>query len=243
MTTHSTRDPHPRRPVAGSVSKERDGTPLVLLISLHADPLSASGVGEGGGTHAYLRELIKELALAGRPCGLITRRADTALDPTQILSRRAYLFRIDIGPPGSLDKRRLNEFHDEAVRETRRALTLLPIRPGILHSVYWNSGRVALDLSREMEIPFVHTVISNGARRRLEGAHDQPPEREDIEREVFSQASAIFAVSGEEKDDLVEHYGVDASKIRVVGRPVDISFLEPAHDECGRPRPIPISLP
>ena len=228
--------------VAGYQSKERCGAPLVLFISLHADPLTPSGVGEGGGTHAYLRELIKELALEGRPCALITRRTSTSLDEVQVLNRTVCLLRIGIGPPGPLDKRRLNEFHYEAMRETRRALTMLPAQPAIIHSVYWNSGKVALDLSAEMGIPYVHTVISNGARRRLEGAHDQPPEREKIEREVFSQAWVIFAVSGEEKADLVEHYGVDATKIRVVGRPVDSHFLDPAHDEYGRPRPINLTL-
>ena len=217
--------------------------PLVLLISLHADPFGPSGVGDGGGTHAYLRELIKELALAGRPCALITRRADPTSDAVEILNRRIRLFRIDTGPPGPLDKRRLNEFHDESMREARRIFTKLPTRPGVLHSVYWNSGRLALDLSKETGIPYVHTVISNGVRRRLEGAHDQPPERERIEREVFSRAWTIFSVSGEEKADLVNHYGVDANSIRVVGRPVDASFLEPAHDQCGQPRLIRFELP
>lgn len=212
--------------------------PLVLLISLHADPFSPSGVGGGGGTHAYLRELIKELVLAGRPCALITRRADPASKAVEILNRRIRLFRIDIGPPGPLDKRRLDEFHREAMCAARRILTKLTIQPGVLHSVYWNSGRLALDLSKETGIPYVHTVISNGVRRRLQGALDQPIERERIERKVFSRAWAIFAVSGEERDDLVNHYGVDANNIRVVGRPVDASFLEPAHDECGEPRPI-----
>jgi D-inositol-3-phosphate glycosyltransferase len=217
-------------------------TPLVLLISLHADPFSPSGVGAGGGTHAYLRELMKELAFAGRPCALITRRAEPASEPVEILNRSIRLFRIDIGPPGPLDKRRLNEFHDEAMREARRILTELPTRPGLIHSVYWNSGRLALDLSQETGIPYVHTVISNGVRRRLEGAHDQPRERERIERKVFSRAWTIFSVSGEEKDDLVSHYGVDTNRIRVVGRPVDASFLYPAHDESGQPRPIRFEL-
>lgn len=216
--------------------------PAVLLISLHADPFSPSGVGGGGGTHAYLRELMKEFALAGRSCALITRRADPESDVEQALTRSIRLFRIDIGPPGPLDKRQLNDFHHEAMAEARRVLGYLPARPSVLHSVYWNSGRLALDLSRETGIPYVHTVISNGIRRQLEGAGDQPSEREHIEREVFDRARAILSVSGEEKIDLIEHYGIDAAKIFVVGRPVDNSFLKPAHDDSGQPRPIRLEL-
>lgn len=217
-------------------------SPLVLLLSLHADPFSPSGVGEGGGTHAYLRELMREFALANRHCILITRRANRKSEREEYLGRTIRLFRIDTGPPGPLDKRRLNEFHHESLSRSIRIVNGLPSQPNVIHSVYWNSGRLAFDLSKELQIPYVHTVISNGVRRRLEGAYDQPPERESIEQKVFSGAWAIFSISSEERDDLMEHYGIDGAKIRVVGRPVADSFLNPAHDECGLPRPLRLQL-
>jgi hypothetical protein len=96
-----------------------------------------------------------------------------------------------------------------------------------------------MDLSKELGISFVHTVISNGWRRQAENAHDQPSSRLDVERTVFHAAFAIFCIANEERDDLIKRYGVNSRKIAVVGRPVASSFLNPCRDELGRPaRPI-----
>ena len=40
----------------------------LLIISLHADPSMPPGVGEWGGTHTYMRELLTEYAGDGTPC-------------------------------------------------------------------------------------------------------------------------------------------------------------------------------
>ncbi len=75
-----------------------------------------------------------------------------------------------------------------------------------------------MELGADLGLRFVHTVISNGWRRWHEGAHDQPPTRLDVERQVFGAAFAIFCISAQERSDLVENYSVDPRKIAVVGR-------------------------
>ena len=50
-----------------------------VIISLHADPSTPSGVGEGGGTHAYIRELMSGLALRGISSAFITRSSSSSL--------------------------------------------------------------------------------------------------------------------------------------------------------------------
>ena len=183
-----------------------------------------------------------ECALGGRTCTVITRRTNPEYKHEDVINSKTRLYRLDIGPKGPMDKRRLNEFHDHSLREAKRIINEYYVRPHLLHSVYWNSGRLALDLSLDMQLPYVHTVISNGIRRQLEGAHDQPAEREHIERKVFSNAWAIFSISQEEKIDLVKHYDVDPAKIHLVGRPVQSCFLQPAHDESGQPRPLSLGV-
>jgi len=144
--------------------------------------------------------------------------------------------RLQIGEVAPLDKKLLNSWHSETVRAIREALDAMSEDIRILHSVYWNSGRAAMDISRTLNIPFVHTVISNGLRRIGEGAKDTADDRVTIERQVFAAAERIFSVSHDEYDDLTSRYGVDPAKIIIVGRPVDRAFSDPAHDECGRPR-------
>ncbi len=211
---------------------------VVLVITLHADPSAPSGVGEGGGTHAYVRELAAGLASRGRQCVVVTRRSSPQHEPELVISPLTKLFRIDIGPPGPLDKRELNGLHDATVAAIEDVIARMERPPSVLHSVYWNSGRAAMDLAGRIGAPYVHTVISNGKGRRLRGAAGQASQREAVEHAVYHGAYRIFSIASAEKRDLVELYGVPEEKIRVIGRPVAPCYLQPAHDELGNPRPL-----
>jgi D-inositol-3-phosphate glycosyltransferase len=211
----------------------------VHMVSLHADPATAAGAAGGGGTHSYLRELLTALPRRGRSITVITRRTSVSLPARQILSRSAEILRVQIGSLAPVDKRLLDGMHALSVDAVRAAITSSGESVRLLHSVYWNSGRVALDLSREFGIPFVHTVISNGRRRSSVGTEANDSRREEVEQQVFDGALWIFCICPAERDDLVELYGVDTAKIIVVGRPVSVDFLVPAHDELGNPLLLP----
>jgi len=208
----------------------------IVLICLHADPTQPSGIFEGGGTHAYLRELSTGLAKRGHFCHLVTRRQSPELSAEVKVSPLTTLHRIDIGPPGKLDKRLLNDFHNTTVEALEALITSFQEPPRLLHSVYWNSGRAAMSLSSKHGMPFVHTVISNGLGRRLRGATGNADSREKIERDIFNAAACIFSISKDEKQDLLNLYNVDSRKVVVIGRPVDVAYMSPAHDELGQPR-------
>jgi glycosyltransferase involved in cell wall biosynthesis len=206
----------------------------LILITLHADPATPSGTAEGGGTHSYVRELMVGLAKTNWSLTVLTRWADSRLPEREMVSPSVRIVRLRINGVGPIDKRLLDDLHEVSLTEARAILVTEP-KVDLLHSVYWNSGRVAMDLSDQFGLPFVHTVISNGWRRWHQGAQDQPPSRLEIEKQVFASAFAIFCVSGQERADLVEHYAVDPNKIVVVGRPVAFSFQHPCRDEWGTP--------
>jgi D-inositol-3-phosphate glycosyltransferase len=205
----------------------------LAVISLHADPATPSGAGEGGGTHAYVRELMMGLARSGSHVTVLTRWANPNLHANEYPCANIRIIRLRIGAVAPVDKRELDSLHHVSLAEARRAL--LDSAPDLIHSIYWNSGRVALDLGRILHCPFVHTVISNGWRRRNAGAQDQPLERIEVENRVFAGAFAIFCVSSEERNDLIDHYGVTPDKTFIVGRPVSATFRSPCRDEWGRP--------
>jgi len=208
----------------------------ILLICLHADPTQPSGILEGGGTHAYLRELTVGLAARGHACHVVTRRRSPDLASLVKVSPLTTLQRIDIGEPGPMDKRLLDGLHLETFARLNDLWGHFPCPPRLIHSVYWNSGRVAMELSATHAIPFVHTVISNGKGRLARGATGNSQNREAVEERVFRAAARIFSISQDEKQDLVALYGVDPGKIVVIGRPVDAAYLSPAQDEMGNPR-------
>ena len=205
----------------------------IVLISLHADPATPSGADDGGGTHAYIRELIAGFSQTLWKLTVLTRWATTALPQSEGVAPNIRIARLQIGPVAPIDKRLLNDLHPISVQQALEELRGEPI--DLIHSVYWNSGRVAKELAKRNRRTFVHTVISNGWRRLQEGASDQPTARIDVEQQVFSSAFGIFCISGEERRDLIEHYAVPPDKIFVVGRPVAEVFRSPCRDECGRP--------
>jgi glycosyltransferase involved in cell wall biosynthesis len=211
----------------------------VHVVSLHADPATAAGAAGGGGTHSYLRELLTALPRRGRSITVITRRTTPLLAEHQPLSRFAEVRRVQIGTLAPVDKRLLDSMHALSVDAVRSAILAGGAPVPVLHSVYWNSGRVAMELSRELGIRFVHTVISNGRRRTHAGAEENGARRIEVEQEVFDAAFRIFCICPAERDDLVELYGVDSTKIVVVGRPVSVEFLVPPHDELGNPQLLP----
>lgn len=208
----------------------------VLIISLHADPIQPSGTSFGGGTHAYIRELIREITVSQNHCLVITRSTGNDQPAVQRISDFGKICRIVIGQNDHMDKRFLNNFHKETIIAIQEVLRKEKFNPNILHSVYWNSGRAAYDLSKKLRVPYVHTVISNGKRRLCQGLIDNAESRLEIERIVFEKAFAIISITEQEKKDLVRFYTIPANKIFVVGRPVAASFITPSQDTIGEPR-------
>jgi len=233
-----------------TLDAERDGiTPVpqnepanALIISLHADPVQPSGCIEGGGTHAYVREMLRGLAYKCRYASVVTRHADPNLPADQRLSDFTAIHRIQLGEIAPIDKRFLNTFHDRTVKLIAEIIHNQKWPIHILHGVYWNSGRAAMDLSCQFGIPFVQTVISNGRRRLQQGYLDNADSRIEIETELYRAAAAIFCISSEERNDLIHLYGVDPDKLHVVGRPVPLPFRYPAQGNDGTPRYVDLEL-
>lgn len=211
-------------------------SPLRLaLISLHADPSTPAGLGGGGGTHSYVRELLSYLAAESIKHLLLTRRTGSELPEFEPTSPTGAVRRLQIGALAPMDKRLLPRMHAETLDRVGEALSSWGA-PDLVHSIYWNSGEAAMDYSRSIGVPFVHSVISNGRRREMSGYRDQPAERIPTECRVFNAAAAIFCVSTQERDDLAALYTVPAERLLVVGRPVAPAYLRPAHDPAGQPR-------
>lgn len=213
----------------------------LVITCLHADPTGPPGAQGAGGTHSYLREILALLAADPVHAALVTRRSSPSLPREQMLTERLHVHRLDLGPPEPIDYRQhMSGFHEVVVRELHRICEAIAVPPTLLHSVYWNSGAATREVARQRGIPYVHTVISNGMRRLLEGRQAEDSTRIDTEMRVFRDAAVIIAVSPQERRDLIELYGVSAERICVVGRPVASCFLQPSHAPDGRPKVHPL---
>lgn len=207
----------------------------LLMISLHADPTSPAGIGEGGGTHSYIRELLSYFANIDIRIMLITRKCHPSLPEYEEISENCTIQRIIVNGISTINKKELYALHNISLQKVETTLEKTKFKPDLIHSIYWNSGQVAKDLSCKMGIPYVHTVISNGLRRFKAGMNEPLKKRFEIEKQIFQSATYIFCITPSERNDLVQLYQIDTRKIMIPGRPISNDFLYPSHDDFGVP--------
>lgn len=206
----------------------------VLVITIHADPAMAPGYEEWGGTHVYMKELIDGFAARKIKCVMFTRKGMNFLDIEEY-SDYCTVIRLSNGEAKPIDKTLLWKYHEYNLAQIQAFIDTHG-KPRVIHSVYWNSGRIAMELGRENDIPFVHSVISNSRGRTSRGATEAAPFRSEYEQQIFTSAKVVICVSDEERDDIVNLYNVPSDKVVVAGQHIHEAFLLPSRDVNGFPR-------
>lgn len=175
----------------------------IVVITMHADPAMAPGYDEWGGTHTYMKELLDEFGKRKIRCLMFTRRTMQCLPYEEQYNEYCTIYRLTNGENEPMSKTRLKEFHSQNVDQILKIINDQDRLPEKIHSVYWNSGRIAVELSRKLGIPFVHSIISNSRGRVRRGAIELVPEREFYEQEIYDKAQWLICVSEDEKQDLI----------------------------------------
>lgn len=207
----------------------------ILIITMHADPAMPPGYGECGGTQTYMKELLDELGKRNIPCIMVTRKSMQYLPSEEQYNTSCKIIRLLNGDDEPMSKLLLHHYHDINLKEIAKLIRLQESLPLAIHSVYWNSGRLAMALSSEFHVPFVHSVISNSRGRVSRGADEPLEMRAQYEQEIYEHAEKILCVSEDEKYDLEKFYKIPPEKLVVCGQYVDMSFLYPPHDTNGFP--------
>ena len=202
----------------------------LFLISLHADPTIHPGAVEGGGTHMYINEIIDMLTFKNVETLILTRKASPGKDIVKYGA--VTIFRLHLGPEDQWDKNNLNDKASEINELIENALSVTRFHPTLIHSVYWHSGRAAMHFAQKKNIPFIHTVISNGKRKKLSGFKESVQQIE-TEEAIYKKADTIIVISEQEKQDIVNLYNIDPCKVKIVGRGVDNLFIKDLFDVNG----------
>ena len=81
----------------------------LLMISLHADPTVPAGIGEGGGTHSYIRELLTYYSNENINVLLITRKCSPDLSEYEQISETCRIYRIIVNGECRSEERRVGK--------------------------------------------------------------------------------------------------------------------------------------
>jgi D-inositol-3-phosphate glycosyltransferase len=195
---------------------------IYALISVHGDPTAAIGNRGTGGQNVYVRELGLGLARRGCQVDIFTRREHPEQDEIVENSPGCRTIRLTAGPAEFIPRDELCE-HLPAFVEAWRAFQ---IRSGrnytLIHSNYWLSGWVGLQLKSHLGIPQVHTYHSIGAVKYQDVTN--PPAiattRHLVETACLTSTDCVVSTSPQEVADLRQLIS-ERGRVRVIPCAID----------------------
>lgn len=187
----------------------------IALISEHASPLATFGGADCGGQNVYVAELAKQLAKGNYEIDIFTRAEQLAQQQIVQYVPGVRVIHIIAGPPRPVAKEVLLPFMDDFARKMELFIKNQGITYDLVHANFFMSGLVAVRLKHALGLPFVITFHALGhiRKRHQQGNDHFPAERCQIETLVAEEAELIIAECPQDKDDLIEFYEADSSKI------------------------------
>ncbi|NMF57738.1 glycosyltransferase family 4 protein [Pseudanabaena yagii] len=176
----------------------------IALISDHGDPAAVIGKEEAGGQNVYVRQVGEALAKLGWQVDLFTRKRHP--DEPMIVQHSPHCrtIRLKAGAETHIPRDRLfpemPAFVEAFLKFQAKEGTNYPL----IHTNYWMSAWVGLQLKQRMNVQLVHTYHSLGAVK-YQSVSDRPAiadTRLAIERQILEQGDCVVATSPQEVEHL-----------------------------------------
>ncbi|MBI2467255.1 MAG: glycosyltransferase [Candidatus Rokubacteria bacterium] len=211
----------------------------VALLSVHTCPLAALGGKETGGMNVYVRELARELGRLGFGVDVFTRSQDPTVPHVVPLGEGARVIHLEAGPARPLPRPALVAHLDAFVDGVDAFGRGEGLEYALIHSHYWLSGLVALELRRRWGAPVIqmfHTLgaVKNAVARTAE--EREPEVRLTAETRIGSEADRLVAANPVERAQLVWHCRADAARVAVIPCGVDVELFRPRDPAGARAR-------
>jgi glycosyltransferase involved in cell wall biosynthesis len=190
----------------------------IALISEHASPLSAIGSIDSGGQNVYVAHVAKQLSKLGYAVDVFTRKNSEHQPLIVEWLSNVRVINVPAGPAAFIPKEKMLPFMDEFADFMARFVRQQKIQYDLVHANFFMSGMAAQRFKEYTGTPFVITFHALGRVRRLcQGKSDGFPDiRFAIEEKLMQQADRIIAECPQDKEDMEQLYGADASKIVIV---------------------------
>lgn len=190
----------------------------IAFISEHASPLAVLGGVDAGGQNVYVAELAKYLAGIGYEVDVFTRWEEAATQQIVNWMPCVRVVHVKAGPIKYIQKEKLLPYMTEFRKNMMQFMEQEDISYDLVHANFFMSALVAMELKEIMDIPYVVTYHALGQVRRIHQKEQDkfPTERLDIEKETAERADRIIAECPQDKEDFINLYNVDPSKITIV---------------------------
>ena len=203
----------------------------IAMISMHTSPLATPGVGDAGGLNVYVAELARRLGERGLKVDVFTRRDTPDLPDIVDVHEHTRVIHLKAGPAEYVAKEALPLLTEEFCAELEARLD----DHDLIHSHYWLSGVVGLQLKHRHGLPLVHTMhtMARVKNSNLGGGQSAEPDvRQRGESAIVHGADVLTASTSDDSVELRSHYGACNGHIVIVPPGVDLRTFHP----CNQPK-------
>lgn len=135
----------------------------IALISVAGDPAAEIGQEEAGGQNVYVRQVGQALAEIGWQVDMFTRITNPNQPTIVQHSPNCRTIRLKAGPTAFITRDELFNYLPEFVREFQLFERYEGIQYPLIHTNYWLSSWVGMELKKRQPLIQVHTYHSLGA--------------------------------------------------------------------------------
>lgn len=173
----------------------------IALISVHGDPAIEIGKEEAGGQNVYVRQVGEALAKLGWQVDMFTRKASA--EDAKVVEHipNCRTIRLTAGPEEFISRDNLYPYLPEFVEQVLKFQKDEGIKYSLVHTNYWLSSWVGMELKRRQGSMQVHTYHSLGSVK-YKSVPTIPliaKTRLAVEKAVLETAERIVATSPQEK--------------------------------------------
>ncbi len=175
----------------------------IALISVHGDPAIEFGKEEAGGQNVYVRNVGEALARLGWQVDMYTRKVSAAQEEIVQHMPNCRTIRFSAGSLEFIPRDELFAHLPEFIEKFLKFQKDNGLTYDLVHTNYWLSSWVGMQLKKKIGCKQVHTYHSLGAVKYATiDEKDIPPiaaNRLDVERQLLETAERVVATSPQEK--------------------------------------------
>jgi D-inositol-3-phosphate glycosyltransferase len=207
----------------------------VAVLSTHTSPLARPGGNKAGGLNVYVVELARRLIESGCAVDIFSRVSGRSQPEVTEIEPGLRAIHLPAGPvrylaPESIVKH-LPRFTDAVISFAERE----GVRYDLIHSHYWISGLVGLELKRAWDVPHVTMFHTLGEiKNRASVSMNETSLRIESEAAIIAGADRVICATEAEATSIQVLYGADPAKISVIPLGVDLGRFRPQDKEQAR---------
>jgi glycosyltransferase involved in cell wall biosynthesis len=176
----------------------------IALISVHGDPAIEIGKEEAGGQNVYVRQVGEALAHQGWHVDMFTRKASAEQPKIVEHGPHCRTIRLTAGPEAFVPRDEIFGYASTFVEELLKFQQESGIKYSLVHTNYWISSWVGMQLKKHQPLQQVHTYHSLGAvkYKSITTIPMIATTRLAVEKAVLETAERIVATSPQEQEHM-----------------------------------------